>query len=144
MIVKYMQVKYYWREPFHLSMNSMILQLQGQWLFLPNHCSSNLSMLGHTGCAWVHLVVLLVLLMYLKACIVFTPSKCCHFSKRKGTEAGWQQWQWSISFSICLCYGLDPTAQRYSQEMRQHYLDRLHYGKMTPFPKTERRVPFHS
>ena len=50
----------------------------------------------------------------------------------------------ALAFATDLCHGLDPTTQKYSQkEMRHHYVSCLQSGKMTPFPKTERRVPYH-
>ena len=48
----------------------------------------------------------------------------------------------SLAFATDLCFGLEPKNQKYNQkEMRQHFVCCLESGKMTPFPKTERRVP---
>ena len=42
----------------------------------------------------------------------------------------------ALAFATDLCYGLDPTSQRYSQkEMRQHYVTCLESGAMVPFQK---------
>ena len=50
----------------------------------------------------------------------------------------------ALAFATDLCYDLDPTSQRYSQkEMWQHYVTCLESGAMVPFPKTDKRVPFH-
>ena len=50
----------------------------------------------------------------------------------------------ALAFATDLCQGLDPTTQRYDQAlMRQHYVTCLESAKVTPFPKTIRRVPCH-
>lgn len=50
----------------------------------------------------------------------------------------------SLAFATDLCHGIDPTNQKYHQEsLRQHYVDCLENGEMSPFPKTEKRVPCH-
>ena len=50
----------------------------------------------------------------------------------------------ALAFATDLCHGFDPTAQKYNQrEFRHHYKSCLESGKMTPFPKTEKRVPYH-
>ena len=48
----------------------------------------------------------------------------------------------SLAFATDLCHGIDPTNQKYNQgSMRQHYVNCLENGAMSPFPKTEKRVP---
>ena len=50
----------------------------------------------------------------------------------------------SLAFATDLCHGIDPTNQKYNQgSMRQHYVNCLENGAMSPFPKTEKRVPRH-
>lgn len=50
----------------------------------------------------------------------------------------------ALAFATDLCQGLDLTTQRYDQAlMRQHYVTCLESAKVTPFPKTIRRVPCH-
>ena len=50
----------------------------------------------------------------------------------------------ALAFVTDLCHGLDPSTQRYSQrEIRQHYVNCLELGRMTPFPKTNKRVHYH-
>lgn len=50
----------------------------------------------------------------------------------------------ALEFATDLCQGLDLTTQRYDQAlMRQHYVTCLESAKVTPFPKTIRRVPHH-
>lgn len=47
----------------------------------------------------------------------------------------------SLAFATDLCIGLDPHNQKYKQnEMHQHFIRCLQSGRMTPFPKTDRRV----
>ena len=46
----------------------------------------------------------------------------------------------TLAFATDLCHGLDPSTQSYNQkEMRQHYVHCLESGRMTPFPKTNKR-----
>ncbi|XP_044179160.1 uncharacterized protein LOC122960771 [Acropora millepora] len=50
----------------------------------------------------------------------------------------------SLAYATDLCHGIDRTNQKYNQgSMRQHYVSCLENGTMSPFPKTEKRVPFH-
>ena len=50
----------------------------------------------------------------------------------------------SLAFATDLCHGIDPTNQNYNQgSMRQHYVNCIENGAMSPFPKTEKRVPRH-
>ena len=50
----------------------------------------------------------------------------------------------ALAFATDLCHGLDPTKQSYNQEMmHRHFVGCLEKGKMTPFPNTAKRVPFH-
>lgn len=50
----------------------------------------------------------------------------------------------SLAFATDLCHGIDPTNQKYNQgSLRQHYVSCLENSTMSPFPKTEKRVPFH-
>ena len=50
----------------------------------------------------------------------------------------------ALAFATDLCHGLDPTKQSYNQEMMpRHFVSCLEKGKMTPFPNTAKRVPFH-
>ena len=50
----------------------------------------------------------------------------------------------ALAFATDLCNGLNPTDQSYDQGMmRRHYVDCLESGKMTCFPNTSRRVPYH-
>ena len=46
----------------------------------------------------------------------------------------------SLAFGTNLCHSIDPTNQKYNQgSMRQHYVNCLENGAMSPFPKTEKR-----
>ena len=50
----------------------------------------------------------------------------------------------TLAFATDLCFGLEPHNQTYKQnEMRKHFIRCLESGKMTPFPKTDRRVQTH-
>ena len=50
----------------------------------------------------------------------------------------------ALAFATDLCHGLDPAKQSYNQEMMcRHFVSCLEKGKMTPFPNTAKRVPFH-
>ena len=50
----------------------------------------------------------------------------------------------ALAFATDLCHGLDPTNRSYDQQMmRQHYVNCLEGGMMSPFPTTTRRVPYH-
>ena len=50
----------------------------------------------------------------------------------------------ALAFATDLCYGLYPTSPRHSQkEMQQHYVTCLESGAIVPFPKTDKRAPFH-
>ena len=50
----------------------------------------------------------------------------------------------SLAIATDLCNGTDPTTQSYDQgSLRKHYINCLETGKMTPFPKTARRVLRH-
>ena len=50
----------------------------------------------------------------------------------------------SLAFATDLCHGIDPINQKYNQgSMRQHYVHCLENGTLSPFPKIEKRVPFH-
>lgn len=57
------------------------------------------------------------------------------------------QWQvggsdcglFSLAFATDLCHGIDPTNQKYNQgSMRQHYVNCLANGAMSPSPKLKR------
>ena len=51
----------------------------------------------------------------------------------------------ALAFATDLCHGIDPVTQSYDQEkMRAHYVDCLNSVEMVPFPKTTRRVPYHT
>ena len=50
----------------------------------------------------------------------------------------------AVAFATDLCFGLDPHNQKYKQnETHQHFIRCLESGKITPFPKTDRRVQTH-
>lgn len=50
----------------------------------------------------------------------------------------------ALVFATDLCLALERHNQKYKQnEMRQHLIHCLESGKMTPFPKTDRRVQTH-
>ena len=50
----------------------------------------------------------------------------------------------ALAFATDLCFGLDPHNQKYKQnETHQHFIRCLESGKITPFPKTDRRVQTH-
>ena len=50
----------------------------------------------------------------------------------------------ALAFATDLCHGLDPSTQSYNQKgIRQHYVHCLESGRMTPFPKTNKRVHYY-
>ena len=50
----------------------------------------------------------------------------------------------ALAFATDLCHGLDPSTQSYNQkDIRQHYVHCLESRRMTPFPKTNKRVQYH-
>ena len=50
----------------------------------------------------------------------------------------------ALAFTTDLCHCLNPTEQKYHQgSLWKHYITCLENAAMVPFPKTEKRVPFH-
>lgn len=50
----------------------------------------------------------------------------------------------ALAYATDLCYGLDSAYQQYDQgKMCQHYVHCLENKNVTPFPNTDKPVPFH-
>ena len=70
-------------------------------------------------------------------------AQLCHgMQKQLGSSACGP---FAFAFATDLCHGLEyPTKQSYDQGlMRQHYVNCLESGKLTPYPTASRRVPYH-
>ena len=79
------------------------------------------------------------LLMHTGGSILFTNEKIQ--KQINSSDCG----LFALAFATDLCHGIDPVTQSYDQEkMRAHYVDCLDSLEMVPFPKTTRRVPYHS
>ena len=65
---------------------------------------------------------------------------CQHGVDRKAREKRIRKEE----FATDLCHGLDPTNRSYDQtKMREHYVSCLESRRITHFPLTTRRVPYH-
>ena len=50
----------------------------------------------------------------------------------------------AIAFATDICFGTNPVGRSYeARSLRRHLVDCIESQHMSPFPHTERRVPFH-